>query len=142
MCKTITCFLFIRAEPMIILGTSIFNEDSPPRLYKPFRSGKPLRLYRLTKSIGGVAFDIHARTSTNMSYCIWAGPTENCSFHALVEFVSEQSKNTYLFAASALPLGLPRRRCRHHVSAPILDDSVVIIGRKDALFKCWFVHFE
>ena len=117
---------------MIILDSSIFNDDSPPHLYKPFHCGYPSQL---SKGIRGVAFNIHKRTSTNMSYCIWAGPTEKCSFNALVEFVSEQSKNGYRFAVSALLVDLPWRRCYHHVSAPIWEDSVVIVGRKDAIFS-------
>ena len=119
---------------MIILNPKVFNMSSPSGLHKPFPCGNRSELSD-PEHIGGISFDIHEKTSTNVSHCIWAGPTEKCSFNALVEFVSEQSKNGYRFAVSALLVDLPWRRCYHHVSAPIWEDSVVIVGRKDAIFS-------
>ena len=62
-------------------------------------------------------------------FCIWAGPTESCSFQGLVHFIKEQDE-IYQFGVTGLYLETPERVKYYEPSVSYLNDRMVIIGKK------------
>lgn len=132
-CKSQICFLFIREEPYIILPH--INDTNKARFETLFncsdRASYP-------PGLGGISFDIfqnlHAQpplehyASLPPMYCAWAGNETKCTFKGLVQFL-ETNSPTYQFAITGLLLDMPLRRLHHFVSAPIINDHVVVVGK-------------
>lgn len=124
-CKESVCYLFIEESPFIIFDSDAFLSD--PDIQSPFPCGNPSAHH---PSLNGLAFDLHNRTSSGDSLCIWAGPPD-CSFNALVDFTAQQASSGYQFAITGLLLETPQRQCVHEPSAPLIDNRMVIIGQTD-----------
>eukprot|EP00177_Eucheuma_denticulatum_P001741 GFKZ01003130.1.p1 GENE.GFKZ01003130.1~~GFKZ01003130.1.p1 ORF type:complete len:665 (-),score=34.78 GFKZ01003130.1:1545-3539(-) len=126
-CRETICYLFLQEAPFITLNATAFS--IPDRdLQVPFPCASPSALH---PSLSGLAFHLHARTSSAMQSCIWAGPISQCSFNRLVNFTAAAARQGYQFAITGLLLETPSRQCHHIPSAPFIDNSMVIIGRTD-----------
>lgn len=126
-CKREICYLFLQEAPFITLNATHFS--TPDRnLQVPFNCSTPSTLH---PSLSGLAFHLHARTSSASLQCIWAGPISQCSFNRLVNFTAASARQGYQFAITGLLLETPSRQCHHIPSAPFIDNAMVIIGRTD-----------
>lgn len=94
--------------------------------------------------IEGIAFELHANTSSANDLCMWGGASEYCSFNQLVDYTDIMARCGYRFAITGLLLEMPQRQCRHEPSAAIVDNSVVIIGqvKEDGISQNPFVHLS
>lgn len=78
--------------------------------------------------LSGIAFDLHNETSSRDSFCVWGG--SECRFNRLVDFIALRAPDKYRFAVTGLLLETPGRQIRHDASAALLDNSMIIIGRR------------
>lgn len=124
-CRSQTCFLFIREAPFTILPPAF--TASAPHLQAPFPCGRPRALH---SAMRGAAFAVHNRTASAASPCIWAGAHPRCTFNALVDFIDVMADHGYRFAVTGLLLQMPDRECRLRPGAPLVDDAVTIVGRR------------
>lgn len=115
-CKTQTCFLFLDEPPFIVLPP-LTNRDN---IYKPFPCSQPQTLHR---GLGGIAFEVHALTSSARSSCIFAGEKSQCSFNQLHDFAVWYERYGFRFAVSGAWLDTPERRCHLTPSAPLVDSA-------------------
>lgn len=122
-CKSNLCFLFLKEEPYNILPADF--SGNPEKYQKPFLCRNVSEEH---PRISGISFQILEKLSSD-AWCVFAGDASDCPFNALVDFVDLQADKGYQFGVSGLLLEMPRRRCRHHISAPIFDDRVAIVGR-------------
>lgn len=128
-CKNSICYLFLQEPPFIFLDPKQFNSSAEAiQLQKPFRCGDPASFH---PSLGGIAFELHRVTSSRDYYCMWAGHGSNCTFNQLVDYTQIQADEGYQFGITGLLLETPQRQCHHEASAPLIDNSVIIIGRRN-----------
>lgn len=137
-CRTETCYLFVQEPPFTIMPPEALAPSPPPDLLptfqRPFRCGRPQELHPLLR---GIVFKLHALTSSKDSLCIWAGPSQSCTFNGLIDFIRVMGDHdpSYKFAITGLLLETQLRHCFHYPSAPFTDNKVVIVGRSDEQFS-------
>eukprot|EP00177_Eucheuma_denticulatum_P000477 GFKZ01000839.1.p1 GENE.GFKZ01000839.1~~GFKZ01000839.1.p1 ORF type:complete len:565 (+),score=72.70 GFKZ01000839.1:73-1767(+) len=122
-CLTRQCYLFLPEPPFIILPPTL----TPPS--NPFPCSNPPQTFPLS----GLAPSLHTHTSSNSAWCLYAGPPSSCSFNQLVDFISAPQMAAFRLAITGLVLETPQRQCHHVPSASILDNSMILLGRLDAV---------
>lgn len=120
-CKNQTCYLFLQEPPFIVVPQ--FKTRDP--LYKPFPCSEPQELH---PGLEGIAFEVHALTSSARSSCIFAGQKSQCSFNQLHDFAVWYAQYGFRFAVSGAWIDTPERRCHLTPSAPLVDSSMMIVG--------------
>lgn len=133
-CKRKLCYLFLREPPFIVLDYAkdsnkdlVFSPDATEEEQIAnqilFPCGDPgSKFHGLT----GIAFAIHNATTSD-ALCVWAG--EACTFNAAVDFT--RSKSAYQLAITGLLLETEERQCFHDPGAPIVDNSMLIVGESN-----------
>ncbi len=77
----------------------------------------------------GVSFDLMDNLPLDDALCIYGGP--NCTFTGMLEFVRRQ--RDHQFVAGGLLFSIPERLTENtRPSAPISEDRIIVIGRRDS----------
>lgn len=126
-----TCFIFLKEPPFVSISVEPkdLNETEKDKLMTPFRCKDHASQ---TPTITGIAMELHDLTVSSDDYCMWGGLLEKCSFNQLVDFIEVMAGESYRyrFAVTGLLLETPQRKCRHDASTPIVDNSMIIIGKQ------------
>lgn len=122
-CLRAQCYLFLPEPPFILLPSS------PPPPAHPFPCASPPQQFPFS----GLAPALHSLTSSRQAWCVYAGPPSACSFNDLAAFIASPQLTQFHLAITGLVLETPQRQCNHVPSASILDNSMILLGRLDAV---------
>lgn len=142
-CKSQLCFIFLRQDPFVRLDNVrhgddrlVFNAtdtiEDQSKSQTPFKCSDPDSAF---PGLEGIAFDLLKRVGGD-ALCMWGGDT--CTFNNLVQYTRKKSGDGYQFGITGLLLETEERQCFHEASTPILDETLLIIGRNtpdDPLFR-------
>lgn len=135
-CKNEPCLLFTKQDPFVIIPEPIENSTSSSsgEYQRLFNCSNPKELFPFTpnRRFTGVVFDIFRDITTPVEpKCAWAGPTKECTFNSLIDFVylmgtKGYESELYQFGVANFLVEIPLRRCLHHYGTPIGDDIISI----------------
>ena len=132
-----TCYIFLQQPPFITIDPNLFDSSdyAANELQKPFPCGKYANIFKEKGTkLQGIAFVLHSLTISSDDLCMWGGHPDDCLFNELVDYIDvkgRQNQGAYRFGITGLLLEIPIRQCRHYSSSAFLDNSMIIIGRRN-----------
>ncbi|PXF48836.1 hypothetical protein BWQ96_01392 [Gracilariopsis chorda] len=135
-CKKRICFIYMYDPTFVRFDQKHFESaENEKRMQLPFRCKSWQNWHR---SLDGIAIELIEETSARDDYCVWAGPSDSCTWNAMVDYTAVAARRGYQFAIVGPLLEFPHRKCEHFASGSWLDNTMVIIGKPENMARSPF----